>query len=104
MTTSGPEWARRLRRVLPPAAAALAAFAVCVAGSVFRRVRLVARVDDVSVWTALDHRWHMVLTSWRASLTPLDWLLFAGVAALAAGAVAARPVLGRFAEARRRTE
>jgi len=92
------------RRAAAAVAAGLAAFAVCLAGSVWQQVARVARVDDVSVWRALHRRWHMVVTSWHTSLTALDWLLFAGVAVGTAALVAAWPTVGRFARARRRTE
>ncbi len=91
-------------RSVTAVAAAFAAFACCVAGSLFHRVRLVAHVDDVSAWNALRSRWSVVYASWRASTTAADWVLFVGVAALAAGLVVARPVLTRFAGAGRRTE
>jgi hypothetical protein len=102
--SAGRTTGRTVRRALPAAAAALGAFLVCLAGSVFQRIRLVARVDGISLWSALHRRSHMVLTSWQAAMKPQDWLVFGGVAALAAAAVAARPILGRFARARRDTE
>ena len=93
-----------IRRSVTAAAAGLAALVCCLAGSLFQHVRLVARVDDTSAWTALHRHWSFVYTSWRASVTTADWLLFAGVAILAAGAVVARPAVGRFASGLRRTE
>jgi hypothetical protein len=93
-----------IRRSVAATAAGLAALACCLAGSLFQHVRLVARVDDTSAWVALHRHWSFVYASWRASVTAADWLLFAGVAVLAAAAVVARPTITRFASARRRTE
>ncbi|GAA1951120.1 hypothetical protein [Catenulispora subtropica] len=83
-----------IRRSLNALAAAAGAELCCAAGSLFRVVRLVARVDRVSVWTVLNTRRNVALTAWRSALTPGDRLLFAGVGVAAAAGVLAAPLLG----------
>jgi hypothetical protein len=82
-----------IRRPLTALAAAAAAELCCVAGSFFHSMRLVAHVEDVSVWSVLGSRRNTVLTAWRASLTVGDQVLFVAVAVLAAAGVLAAPVL-----------
>lgn len=82
-----------IRRSLTALAAAAAAELCCVAGSYLHAIRLVAHVEGVSVWTALNSRHNASLTAWRASLTVGDRLLFVAVALVAAAAVLARPYL-----------
>jgi hypothetical protein len=93
-----------IRRSVPATAAGLAAFACCVAGSLFQHVRLVARVDGTSTWVALHSHWNAVYVSWQVAMRAVDWLLFTGVALGVAAAVVARPAIRRFASGRRRTE
>ncbi|NUR25306.1 MAG: hypothetical protein HOV83_05560 [Catenulispora sp.] len=82
-----------IRRALTALAAAAGAGLCCLAGSLFRVARLVARVDRVSLWTVLNSRRNVALNAWRAALTPGDELLFAGVGAAAAAGVLAAPFL-----------
>jgi hypothetical protein len=82
-----------IRRPLTALAAAAAAELCCVAGSFFHAMRLVAHVEDVSVWSVLGSRLNTVLCAWRSSLTVGDLLLFVAVAVVAAAGVLAGPVL-----------
>jgi hypothetical protein len=82
-----------IRRTLTALAAAAGAELCCVAGSVFRIVRLIARVDGESVWTALNSRRNLTLTTWQAGLAVRDRLIFAAVPVAAAAAVLAAPYL-----------
>ena len=82
-----------IRRALTALAVAAGAGLCCAAGSLFRVVRLIARVDRVSVWTVLNTRRNLALNAWRADLTPGDRLLFAGVGVAAAAGVLAMPFL-----------
>jgi len=82
-----------IRRPLTALAAAAGAELCCVAGSLFRVVRLVARVDGVSVWTVLNSRRNLALETWKAALTVGDRLLFGAVGLAAAGGVLAAPYL-----------
>lgn len=82
-----------IRRSLTALAAAVAAELCCVAGSFLHAIRLVARVDSVSLLTVLNTRRNTALTAWRSSLTAGDRLLFLAVALAAAGAVLAGPRL-----------
>jgi hypothetical protein len=82
-----------IRRALTALAAAAGAELCCVAGSVFRVVRLIAHVDGVSVWTVLNSRRNLALSTWQAGLGGRDQLIFAAVPVAAAAAFLAAPFL-----------
>ncbi|GAA2036858.1 hypothetical protein GCM10009839_42420 [Catenulispora yoronensis] len=82
-----------IRRLPAASAAAVAAVLCCLAGSGFRMVRLIARVERVSVWTVLNTRRSLAFNAWRAALTTGDRVLFGAVGVAAAAGVLAAPYL-----------